>query len=98
MISGHRGLEINEILQVIPRGLAELAQLFHAIHCLPRQWIRRASRTFTDQSLVLVALLLPLQDRFPPLLQIPASKKNTTIRQAIFCPVLSSWCSPNQFC
>jgi len=33
MISGHRGLEINEILQVIPRGLAELAQLFHAIHC-----------------------------------------------------------------
>jgi len=36
------------------------------------------------------ALLLPLQDRFPPLLQIPASKKNTTIRQAIICPVLSS--------
>ena len=33
MISGHRGLEINEILQVIPRGLAELAQLFHAIQC-----------------------------------------------------------------
>ena len=33
MVSGHRGLEINEILQVIPRGLAELAQLFHAIHC-----------------------------------------------------------------
>ena len=40
--------------------LEMLARIFHAFHCLPRQWIRRASRTFTDQSLVLVALLLPL--------------------------------------
>jgi hypothetical protein len=37
--------------------------------------------------LVLVALLLPLQDSFPPLLQNPASKKNTTIRQASICPI-----------
>ncbi len=53
MISGHRGLEINEILQVIPRVLAELAQMFHDYHCPSRQWIAGLSNLPRQSSVCL---------------------------------------------
>ncbi len=74
MISGHWGLEINEILQVIPRGLAELAQLFHAIHCHHDTGYAGFHEPLPTKVSVLVIRLLPLRNRLPDFLSVSASQ------------------------